>query len=676
METYFEIAEYAIEQCIVDENSPPVIQNFRVNLGRNVNPEPYPKKLILGAGSNLLANADVQVVELAPNKPFAYEPFAMRTKYRFIEGYRGNDTVRGWRDFDSIYHAVFADLRGTGGYPRGLPHQTVPGGLLLRPAIPSKEIFGQSSTYGPQANFKIAIRELPDYGRFRITVRASKYDDALLLENTPSRDHVRASSITVEDPTTSQTVNFQRAGVYQTDVHLSLPEPPSGTPDASKLQEELIGRWPLNGDGQSDPAHEALQGRLEGEATFVDSPFGKALQLDGDGDSLIVERDDMLNVKDGEFTVTAWIHPRELKQGGIVCLGKYNMTHGWYFDMPNNKGVLRLETITSMGMPNGTVTSTPGVLRKDAWQHVAAVVRHGENQTRLFVNGYEVASGTVESWDLDNPDVSLHIGRIQDSKGFKGDIDEVRIYRRALEDSEILALISEGSQFLKPPPNPKPELLKLRLGDREFASKLNSPAFMAVRIPEGTLEISANLAGPSSPERIVFSLLAKNDPVYEAFLAFEKRNPKLTAHLGFRRDCGSTLPMVETPREVASSEPESFVFEGSIRDHPSPDVEKDNVNYLAGFKEFGIRSAYTDGRDMPRLAIHSVEFEGPLHDSWPPETHRNIFIDSDLKRNPSQICKGDHSFICNPRIPSASQQGRRRGVVLCLGTHLLNRLRH
>ena len=36
----------------------------------------------------------------------------MRTKYRFIEGYRGNDTVRGWRDFDSIYHAVFRGYAG------------------------------------------------------------------------------------------------------------------------------------------------------------------------------------------------------------------------------------------------------------------------------------------------------------------------------------------------------------------------------------------------------------------------------------------------------------------------------------------------------------------------------------------------------------------------------------
>ena len=54
------------------------------------------------------------------------------------------------------------------------------------------------------------------------------------------------------------------------------------------------------------------------------------------------------------------------------------------------------------------------------------------------------------------------------------------------------------------------------------------------------------------------------------------------------------------------------MFEGAIRNFPEPDVEKDNVNYLAGVREIGVRSEYTDGRDMPRLLIRSVEFEGPF----------------------------------------------------------------
>ena len=57
-----------------------------------------------------------------------------------------------------------------------------PEGMLLRPAIPSAELFGIESTYGPHANFKISLRELPDAGSFRVTVRAAKYDDGLLLD--------------------------------------------------------------------------------------------------------------------------------------------------------------------------------------------------------------------------------------------------------------------------------------------------------------------------------------------------------------------------------------------------------------------------------------------------------------------------------------------------------------
>ena len=95
---------------------------------------------------------------------------------------RGNDTVRGWREYDSIYHAVFAYMRGSNGYPKGDPYSTVPQGLLLRPAIPDDEMFGADGTYGPKANFKISLRELPDHGRFRVTVMAAKYNDGLLLD--------------------------------------------------------------------------------------------------------------------------------------------------------------------------------------------------------------------------------------------------------------------------------------------------------------------------------------------------------------------------------------------------------------------------------------------------------------------------------------------------------------
>ena len=219
-ESYFETAEEALNRAIVDPKSKPSIQNFRVDLGAYVNPAPIREKLILGAGSQLLNNEDVLVTQLTPKKPFPFEPFFMRTKYRFIEGYQGNDTVRGWRDFDSIYHAVFADMRGSGGYPKGEAYSTVPQGLLLRPAIPNDENFGLNgdSTYGPKANFKISLRELPDYGPFRVTITAAKYNDGLLLDPGAAPQNL-PDSVIYRDPKTQPSVTIPKAGIYQVDIY-------------------------------------------------------------------------------------------------------------------------------------------------------------------------------------------------------------------------------------------------------------------------------------------------------------------------------------------------------------------------------------------------------------------------------------------------------------------------
>ena len=67
VEAYFDIAEKALDRCIVDEKSRPAIQNFRMDLGANVNPKPFPDKLILGALSMLLQN--LQQTTLATKTP-------------------------------------------------------------------------------------------------------------------------------------------------------------------------------------------------------------------------------------------------------------------------------------------------------------------------------------------------------------------------------------------------------------------------------------------------------------------------------------------------------------------------------------------------------------------------------------------------------------------------------
>lgn len=627
-EAYFEIAEEALNRSIVDPKTKPSIQNFRVDLGASINPQPFPEELILGADSLLLSNKDFVVTQLTPSKPFTVQPYFMQTKYRFIEGYAGNDTVRGWKEFDSIYHSVFACMRGKRGYPKGQAYSTVPQGLLLRPAIPSDEIFGGDGTYGPKANFKISLRELPDHGRFRVTVMAAKYNEGLLLDpGNPPQALDGSGSLTYRNLKAPQTVTIPKAGIYQVDVYAAARNDTPVAPDVTRLGDGLTGSWPLDGEAGGSA------GTLEGNARFVDSPFGKAVSLDGEGDAVVIPRHDGMNVSDGDFTVAAWIHPRQLRTAAIVALGVSSWAQGWILDMPDAQGILRIQTTGPDNQPNGTVSSRPGVIRASAWQHVTAVVRRGKNETQLYVNGYPVGKGEIGPAILDNPKVSLHLGRLPGAQSFQGELDEVRLYRRALGEAEIQGLLESGRQFVQPPPEKPPELT-LTLGDRQFSGTLEEPAFLVMRLEAAPLTLEAQLTGARSLDRLVLTPLAPENEVSQRFCAFEKRSPRVGVHLGLRRDCGSTLAPVGTPQTVASDKLTRLVFEGAIRNFPSPDIEKDNVNYLAGIREIAVRSEYTDGRDMPRLLIRSVEFEGPIVETWPPPSHRKIFIDSVRKNDP------------------------------------------
>ena len=634
LESYFDIADQALSRAIIDPKTKPAIQDFKVELGASVNPNPFPDPLILGDGSRLLDNKDVLVTQPIPVKPFPFEPHPMKTNYRFIEGYQGNDTVRGWREYDSIYHAVYADMRGTNGYPKGVAYSTVPQGLLLRPAIPNDEVFGADGTFGPRANFKVSVRELPETGRFRVTVMAARYNDGLMLDTGDQAVANAQEALVVRNPATPQTVTVPKPGIYQVDVRATdVPAVPA--PDPTHLTEGLSASWSLDGNTANIVGQEETAS-LVGSAQFVESPFGKALSLPDDKAGMVISHRDAMNVGAGDFTISAWIHPKELRKSGLVSIGADGMT-GWYLESSDVRGSLRLVTTGPDGKANGTVTARPGVIRPDAWQHIVAVVHRGtgskdnpKNETRLYVDGYLVARGEVGPANLDNPKMSLTLGRTGNAQRFHGEMDEVRLYRRALADAEVQALVEPGRKFAQAPPAEKPQLVTLHMGDREFAGTLQA-AFLAVRLDGGPLALSAQYAGLADLDQIVLAPLAETNDIAKRFLAFEKRAPHLGVHMGFRRDCGSTFAQVGSSQDVTSDKLMPFVFEGSIKNYPNPDVDKENYNYLAGVHEIGVRSEYTDGRDMPRLVIRSVEFEGPFYDKWPAQSYTNIFIDSPHK---------------------------------------------
>ncbi len=610
-ESYFEIADRALGRVLADPQKKPVIENFRLDFGTGVNRNPTGDRLIMGPGSNLLEPENFTVTQMTPKKPFAFTPFRMQTKFRFIEGYLGNATVRGWREFSGIEHAVFADFRGSNGYPKGEAWDSVPQGLLLRPAIPNVAPDG-SDGFGPKANFKIAVRELPADGRFRITVMAAKYDDGQLLEPEARAKAENGKDAIIVAPG-SNTVQVAKAGVYQVDLYPQAQAVANVTPDASRLSEGLAGEWKLDGP--------AAGWKLQGEATYVDTPFGKGVHFGSEVDGVVVPHAESLNVGTGDFTVSGWV---KAGAGRMAALMSARGADGPGWALETGGGSIHFASYGADGKSNGKVRSEEGVLN-NSWQHVAVTVGRGTGRTRIYVNGVLVGQGTTGSADISYKG-ELVIGGSAALESYLGDLDEFRLYRRALAPAEVMAL-ARPDVVIPPAPQSRfarvvQPLVRLDIGARQFTGRQQT-AFMAVRLKEGVTSIRAVMGAMDRPVRVVLTPLAATDPVAQRFAAFEKRAPKIGVHLGFRRDCGDTMVQVGAAQDVPGTNLRRYVFEGAMRNFPNPEVDPDE-NYISGVRQIGIRSEYTDSRDMPRLLIRSVEFEGPLLEQWPTASYRAL----------------------------------------------------
>ena len=430
----------------------------------------------------------------------------------------------------------------------------------------------------PKHEYRMFLRENRSKGRFRIklTLRNEPptygYGEHFLIKPGLAIAKAVPGQEVLKNLAKPRTVQIPKEGIYQVDVFLNPPRKVVVAADSSKLEQGLVSAWGLNGDTQSESKRKELTGKLVGGAKYLDSPIGKegkAISLDGHDDALVIPRNPLMDVGKGDFTVAAWINPSELRQAGIVCLGRYNWVHGWYMDMLQG-GVLRIETVSPANKSNGTVATKLGILRANTWQHVAAVVRRGENQTRVYVNGFEVASGSVAPTNLDNPSVALFLGRIQDAHLFKGKMDEVYFYNRALDLKEIHSLLEPGKQFVREPPEP-PQELTLNLGGREFTGTIHQPAFLGLRLPKGPLQVSGRYGEGLAPHRINITPMPAESELAAEYRKFEQRGTaRMPQEVAIYLDQGVDNKLYKLVQAVSVSPregPQHFEIFGNLRDH-------------------------------------------------------------------------------------------------------------
>ncbi|MDX2279182.1 MAG: LamG-like jellyroll fold domain-containing protein [Saprospiraceae bacterium] len=162
-----------------------------------------------------------------------------------------------------------------------------------------------------------------------------------------------------------------------------------------------------------------------GNGCAPDSLPGQAAQLDGTDDYLVAAR--ALNLATNTLTLSAWIKPNGTQNdwaGLVFCRGG-STTAGMSLRSTNE---LRYHW-----NDNGYNFSSGLIVPDNQWSHVAMVVT--PSAVTLYVNGKAAVHTTTTA--LEAFDAPFKIGHDNGSRYYKGNIDEICIYNKALSQAEI-----------------------------------------------------------------------------------------------------------------------------------------------------------------------------------------------------------------------------------------------
>lgn len=208
------------------------------------------------------------------------------------------------------------------------------------------------------------------------------------------------------------------------------------------LSVALIANYPFDNSWKDESGH--CRDVLAPYTTFEPGLLGSSLGL-AEGNSQASYWNDPNNTESlgriNNFTFSVWMKAATLEQPDGQAY--------YLVSAPNNAAYLRIANgaegsrVLGLGYEWPSIPGygyqTPGtnVLRAGVWQHVVGVQE--AEVTRIYVNGTLVGStdtGELVPFDPEN----FTLGNLFNSNTFHGQLDEVRIYGRALSPAEVGAL--------------------------------------------------------------------------------------------------------------------------------------------------------------------------------------------------------------------------------------------
>ncbi len=250
---------------------------------------------------------------------------------------------------------------------------------------------------------------------------------------------------------------------------MEAPKPPPPVP-AAKVEApaakpthpDLLVHLKLD-DGPADASGHNRAVVAQGKVAWVPGKSGNGASFDGSGGHLeIPSSPDLDKVNEGSYTLSAWFKPADVPPGkedadNTSNYGVINKA-GWHEGIRYGKDKKFVFEHWLAG-PKPEEPEWKGAGTWDAeyepgqWYHVVGVVDHAGGSTKIYVNG-EMANSDdwpAKSKARDYGTTTWKIGMAapgsqQWAWPAKGIVDDVRIYKKALTDTEVSALFKEGAK--------------------------------------------------------------------------------------------------------------------------------------------------------------------------------------------------------------------------------------
>jgi hypothetical protein len=201
-----------------------------------------------------------------------------------------------------------------------------------------------------------------------------------------------------------------------------------------------------SGTTAADSSGNGLTGTLAGATWTTAGHHGDALSFNGTTSYVDLGNPTLLN-STGSMTWAAWVYATGNPPDDGQIISKANGSSGWQLKTSPDTG-----SETFGVMVSGSTTSaqrySKTVRALNQWYHVAGVYNATTLTLDIYVNGVlddGLLRGTILSSQA-IPNLNVNVGRRSGGFYFKGVIDDVRIYNRALSQTEIQTIMNTPVQ--------------------------------------------------------------------------------------------------------------------------------------------------------------------------------------------------------------------------------------